>query len=264
MTESPFEALLRDVLACPVCHRALVVGDGGAACTGCGRRYGRDGEGVIDFLPDPVPDADVAEQWPLWEQLEHNGSVAYEQDPQNNLSIGPRADYQAFAEWARLDGLVLDVGCGPQSLPWYGKSVRGTLVGIDPLRGAARREFAFVRGVGEYLPFGDASFDRVLFTTSIDHVLVPVRALAEAARAVAPTGQICIWFGEQAASTKSPDRPSHSWYDALEVPNGAVDRFHARRFTADVMRELIAEAGLELVEMKRLPDTASIFLRVTR
>jgi SAM-dependent methyltransferase len=254
---------LAEFLACPVCHYSLDEGASGVSCGSCGRHYTIT-DGVLDFLPDPVPDNDVAEHWPLWEQLEHNASIAYDNDPQGNLSITPRDDYAAFAEFARLDGIVLDVGCGPQKFPWYGSSVRGTLIGIDPLLGRVPRGFAFVRGVAEYLPFREEAFDRVLFATSIDHVLVPARALSEAGRVAKRGGEICIWFGEGSASTAKPVSRSNPWYDALEVPAGAVDRFHARRFTVDVIRGLIADAGLEISELERLDGTPSVFLRVRR
>jgi ubiquinone/menaquinone biosynthesis C-methylase UbiE len=41
-------------------------------------------------------------------------------------------------------------------------------------------------------------FDRVLFATSIDHVLVPELALAEAYRVASRGGTVCIWLGEVA------------------------------------------------------------------
>ena len=72
----------------------------------------------------------------------------------------------------------------------------GRLVGIDPLRGERSREFEFVQGLAEYLPFRDRTFDRVLFATSIDHVLVPELALAEAYRVTRLRGWVCVWLGE--------------------------------------------------------------------
>ena len=71
-------------------------------------------------------------------------------------------------------------------MPW---APTETFVGIDPRpRGRASAAFRFVQGIGEYLPFADGSFDRVLFATSLDHVLSPVRSLSEARRVLARTG----------------------------------------------------------------------------
>ena len=111
--------MLAEVLACPVCHAALAK----TACTGCGRTFGRD-EGALNFTPVPPPDARVQARWPLWGQLQANGEQAYEIDPPSSLSVGVRADAQAFAEFSDLQGLVLDVGCGVQALPSYGRPRR--------------------------------------------------------------------------------------------------------------------------------------------
>jgi SAM-dependent methyltransferase len=253
---------LDDLLVCPVCKGQLRMeaDSQSVPCIVCGRTYCRLGA-ALDFLPDTAPDADVAARWPLWEQLESNAVVAYENDPSGNLSISPRRDYAAFTAFAELDGIVLDVGCGPQSLPWYASALSGAFVGIDPLIGSPDREFAFVRGLGEYLPFRAAAFDRVLFTTSLDHLLVPERALAEARRVVNPAGNICIWFAEAATSAARDGVASNAWYDALEVPAGAADRFHAARFDLGLVRDLIAAVGLVVVDMERLDGTPSIFIR---
>ncbi|HEY8645026.1 MAG TPA: class I SAM-dependent methyltransferase [Gaiellaceae bacterium] len=234
--------------------------DSPLVCLGCRREYVRHGA-LLDFLPSEPPDDDVATQWPLWEELEQNGSVAYQNDPSGNLSVAPRKDCAAFRAFAQLEGLVLDVGCGPQPLPWYGTAFDGTFVGIDPLVGASPRAFAFVRGLGEYLPFRSDVFDRVLFTTSLDHVIVPHRALAEARRVVRPGGHVCIWFAEGSSAATTRTAPSNAWYDELKVPDGAVDRFHAVRFTEGLVEELVKDAGLSVVEMERFDNTPSIFLR---
>ncbi len=95
------------------------------------------------------------------------------------------------------NGRVLDVGCddpvlGAGLLP---KSAR--YVGLDPFCG--RLSPFRVVGFGEYLPFADASFDCVLFNTSLDHILDWRRAIDEAYRVLAPGGilYVCtlIWTG---------------------------------------------------------------------
>lgn len=240
------EALLGELLACPVCHVNLDLGSGEAIhCRGCGRTYPASG-GVPDFTPHPPPDPDVRDRWPLWEQLERNGHVAYENDPLSSLSIDDRDDCAAFALFAELGGLVLDVGCGPQRLPSYAREFPGVLVGIDPLLGEVPRGFVFVRGVGEYLPFRSDSYDRVLFGTSLDHTLVPTRALAEARRVVKPSGSVVVWFGEKQEVPDTAVGESHEWYERLSVPDGAADRFHAQRFNRELARSYLAAAELEI------------------
>lgn len=77
-------------------------------------------------------------------------------------------------------GLVLDVGCGD---PLVGSSLLNsevTYVGIDPFASVGNPYC--LRGVAEDLPFNDASFDAIVFNTSLDHILDFVTALNEARR----------------------------------------------------------------------------------
>ena len=80
---------------------------------------------------------------------------AYATDPPSSLSVGQRPDAEAFAAFCELRGLVLDVGCGIQAMPTYGRGLGDGFVGIDPLRGERERAFAFVQAIAEFLPFRD-------------------------------------------------------------------------------------------------------------
>lgn len=191
--------ILENLLVCPVCQSELPLAQvresGRGSCPQCGCAHAYRG-GVFDFTPVPPPDKEVLEKWSLWEQLQKNGSISYTADPELNLSVGQREDAKSFADFCNLSGLVLDVGCGPQQIPSYGLDFDGQLVGIDPLRGAEHKHFDFVQGIGEYLPFRAATFDQVLFGTSLDHMLDPKLALAEARRVIKPHGTVNIWMGE--------------------------------------------------------------------
>jgi len=87
-------------------------------------------------------------------------------------------------------GLVLDVGCDD---PLIGSSLLpdGTqYVGLDPF--CMRNEPFRLVGVGEFLPFQDASVDCIVFNTSLDHILDWRRALDEANRVLVPNGKLYI------------------------------------------------------------------------
>jgi SAM-dependent methyltransferase len=227
-------------------------------CTACRRSFDSDGA-VVDFTPQPLPDGDVVARRPLWEEVERNGLAGYEADPEHNLSVTEREVTKAFGRFAGLQGLVLDVGCGPQPQPSYAREVAGTLVGIDPLRGALRREFEFVQGLGEYLPFRADVFDRVLFATTLDHMLSPRRALLEAGRVTRPDGEIAVWCGDETTKPKFTG-VSADWYERLDVPDGAQDRFHVERLDRGEVLDLVADAGLEVVEEAAV-QAGSIFVR---
>ncbi len=276
---------------CPVCHVDMPEpGSTGVRCLSCGRQF-PDRDGALDFTPNLPPDPDVQERWPLWEQLQHNFVVAADEIPEHSLSVGRRADATAFARFSDLRGLVLDIGCGPQTEPSYVVAANGSFVGIDPLRGAKRREFTFVQGIGEYLPFADGSFDRVLFATSLDHVLSPVRSLSEARRVLNPSGSVNIWFGEVPDAEPPPPaaeppslwrrlgdaarHPQHvikrltgrtppeasepAYLRELAVPTGATDLFHVVHLSSPLVSEWLSAAGLTVTDAGR--HGPSVFLR---
>lgn len=283
---------LAEILACPVCHGALH----GVVCADCGRSFDASAQ-VLDLTPVPPPDAAVRERWALWEALQANGERAYEIDPPSSLSVGERPDVLAFARFAQLDGRVLDVGCGPQALPSYAAGMAGELVGIDPLLGEQPRSFAFVKGIAEYLPFADASFDRVLFATSLDHVLSPPLAVAEARRVTKPGGAVVVWFGEQApppslrsrvaeagrllrrgrlatlaraarnALRRRPDEvvtvETPGAQMTFAVPAGAVDAFHVAHPDGETIVRWLAAAALA-VEATERPLPGHCFIRARR
>jgi SAM-dependent methyltransferase len=253
-------------LACPVCHGPL----SNTECPGCRRSYPSEG-GIIDFTPRPVPDERVRHRWQLWAQLEANGARAYEFDPPSSLSVGERNDARAFAEFCRFEGLVLDVGCGPQEMPSYAEGLLENFVGIDPLRGFQPRRFSFVQGIAEYLPFRDGVFGQVLYATSIDHLLAPDLALREAHRVARPGGSICVWLGElpsppfrerlrrrktePVTEVATPQRRM-----SFDVPSGAADAFHVAHPRAREVQRWLKHAGLSVVEVTR-PIANSCFIR---
>jgi SAM-dependent methyltransferase len=258
------DALLAEILACPVCQGELRDGH----CLSCNRAYDDD-----VFIPNPLPDDRLRDRARLWEKLEANGARAYELHPPSSLSVGDRSDARLFAEFSQLEGLILDIGCGPQALPTYAEGTTGRFVGIDPLPGVQPRPFAFAQAIAEYLPFRDATFDRVLFATSIDHLLLPEVALAETRRVTKSGGLVSIWLGEPA-----PPAPPEGLRERLReklgithvatpggtmrfrVPKGAVDAFHAGHPTADQVEGWLEEAGLRVVEVQR-PLPQRCFLR---
>jgi SAM-dependent methyltransferase len=277
----PVDALL----VCSVCHGSLhdIADRDGVACASCGREFRRR-DGTLDLTPLPPPDEVLQAKWSLWERLQANGEHSYVTEPQWSLSVGERSDVARFAEFCDMRGTVLDVGCGPQARPSYAGADR--FVGIDPMRGERERDFDFVQGIGEYLPFHDDSFDRVLFATSLDHLLDPVRALREAARVLRPDGTIEIWSGELpdpptfaqsamhalrllgrgdvrelARGVRNRIAPSRTTEAGYRVPPGAVDAFHFFHPTQAGVDRMIAEAGLEQLATAT-PEPQQRFVRV--
>lgn len=92
-------------------------------------------------------------------------------------------------------GDVLDVGCGDGTMcAKLGARVTAYL-GVDPgLRGSGPvgEIGAVTCGVAERLPSEDGVWDTVLFYSSLQHVLDPAKALAEARRVLKDGGRLAL------------------------------------------------------------------------
>jgi SAM-dependent methyltransferase len=179
---------LLELLACPACRREL--GDDGLQlrCAHCGSRYP-----VVDGVPHILPPTEGS-RWREWEVKQELGLAEYEAEEEPSQHVLGLA--RAFAEFADPVGLVLDVGCGTAARPpYHRRDGRARYVGVDPLAGTSARDFEFVVGVGEHLPFRSACFDVVLSATTLDHVVDPGASLREARRVLRSEGRVALWMG---------------------------------------------------------------------
>lgn len=99
--------------------------------------------------------------------------------------------------WAGDGRRFLDFGCGTGE--FAGEFPPGRYVGVDPsttyLRFAARnRPGSYLAGLGEALPFADASFDAALVCGVLHHLPDPVArgAMAELARVLSPGAPVLV------------------------------------------------------------------------
>jgi SAM-dependent methyltransferase len=181
-------AQLFELLACPACGEEL--GDDGPElrCGRCGSRYP-----VVNGVPHLLPPLEGS-RWREWQAKQELGLAEYEAEAEPSehaLGLG-----RAFAEFADPEGLVLDVGCGTAARPpYHRRDGRARYVGVDPLVGTVARDFEFVVGVGEHLPFRSARFDVVLSATALDHVVDVAANLREVRRVVRPGGRVALWVG---------------------------------------------------------------------
>ncbi|MEQ8665382.1 MAG: class I SAM-dependent methyltransferase [Rhodospirillales bacterium] len=112
-----------------------------------------------------------------------------------------RSNGKALSTIVGLDGRnALDVGCGKGELVSYMSKKGAKAVGLEcnPLQIAAakaeRPDIDLREGVGEDMPFDDASFDLVVFMFSLHHVPQNAMsaALLEAARVLRPGGTLYV------------------------------------------------------------------------
>jgi SAM-dependent methyltransferase len=289
---------LNALVVCPVCHSDLLSKSTGSdvslSCRKCGREY-EVREGLHIMLPLPIPDAVMRSKWDSWQQLQQNGLLSYTMAPEFNLSVGDRDDARAFRDFCNPSGLVLDVGCGPQAFPTY-LTGAARVVGIDPLSGEGRREFGFVQGIGEYLPFRDETFDQIIYASSLDHMIDPKRTLAEARRCLRPDGRINLWIdglasgGSPVASSRWKRYPTivskgikslfrHRWLSErgltgtlsyilsvakMKVPEGAVDCFHFEHLTVGAVKGWLSDAGLRILKQEEFKAADSVFVQARK
>lgn len=289
---------LKDLIVCPICHADLpldaIARDGAGCCSRCGSRYHFQ-QGVYNLTPVIPPDDILKSRWATWQILQENGSLSYTSAPEFNLSVGQREDALAFQEFSHPSGLILDIGCGPQEYPSYLPN-GSDVVGIDPLLGQQPRGFAFVQGVGEYLPFRNHTFDHILYATSLDHIIDPHRSLADAHRCLKPDGVISLWIDSQAPDFNSGDQSRwgrygmlikkgvrsltrHGWLREIglrrtlgyigsvarmNVPEGAIDYFHFEHLTVAAVSGWLDDIGLTIMRQQEYAAADSLFVQAAR
>jgi SAM-dependent methyltransferase len=104
---------------------------------------------------------------------------------------------------------VLEVGCGTGVVTVKIAALPGVVeaVGVDPLphfvERARRRapRLRFEVADGRALPFDDATFDGVVFSTTLCHIPGPEEALAQARRVLRPGGWLLVFDGDYATTT---------------------------------------------------------------
>jgi ubiquinone/menaquinone biosynthesis C-methylase UbiE len=149
---------------------------------------------------------------------------------------------------------VLDVGCGTGQLA-AALGERGARVwGIDPssamlevARAAAPRA-GFKQGSAEALPFKDGWFERVVFRLAL-HLVDRPRAVAEAARVLAPDGNVVV-------ATSPPEHFERYWLNELFPAIPAIDR---ERFPpVDTLGRELEQAGFADVRVHGLAQSAEL------
>jgi SAM-dependent methyltransferase len=159
----------------------------------------------------------------MWKQRFDAGAAAYEAADPADLSTPGNYSAVLFGLFVECHarGRVLDLGVGPLPAPVYLSAIPyGQIAAIDPLDPVGAHPFVFARAAAEYLPWPDGSFETIVAATSIDHVYLLDRALAECKRVLAPGGRLLLWTGI------FPHTPAYDPYtDEITAPD-AYHLFH--------------------------------------
>jgi ubiquinone/menaquinone biosynthesis C-methylase UbiE len=147
---------------------------------------------------------------------------------------------------------VLDVGCGPGYVSAAAAARGATPLGLDfseGMIGIAQGmfpEIEFQEGDAQNLPFGDATFDRVVANFALLHVPDPERACVEACRVLKPGGKFgfTVWAAlEENPYAKMIDDVLREHADLeVELPAGPPYHLFSGR---EEFRRALARAGFD-------------------
>ncbi|HJR58622.1 MAG TPA: metalloregulator ArsR/SmtB family transcription factor [Vicinamibacterales bacterium] len=157
---------------------------------------------------------------------------------------------RSWAAWARALGHLLppmrvaDLGCGEGYLTIEASRWASKVFAVDRsatvLRRAqelaARRRVSNViwkKGELEKLPLRDASIDVALLSQALHHATDPAKAMAEAARIVAPGGRVLLLDLREHGETWVRERLGDRWTG----------------FSEETLRRLLAGAGLDQIKV---------------
>lgn len=148
---------------------------------------------------------------------------------------------------------LLEVGCGTGVLTRVLARLPNvaSVVGVDsaPALIARARDLAsdlsrveYREADGRELPFEDGTFDVVVYDSTLCHVPMPERALAEAFRVLRPGGRLAAFDGDYATATVGlgDQDPLQSCVVAM-MANSVNDRWLVRRLPS-----LVRDAGFEI------------------
>ena len=164
------------------------------------------------------------------ELLDYEWQVYLRDGAHGNFSHEGHTGAEKFGKViSHLKGKFLDIGCGVLPLPIYMAYPDGEWYGIDPLAADVKREFNFVLGKSENLPYSDGFFDVVVFATSLDHVECVPTTIKEAKRVLKKGGKLVVW------TSLRTEAQEKQW----KARGGQADKNHLVMFTKKSIVETI-------------------------
>jgi ubiquinone/menaquinone biosynthesis C-methylase UbiE/uncharacterized protein YbaR (Trm112 family) len=161
-------------------------------CERCGASYPVE-MGVPMLLPR---EALEGEDWRIWRdhlekfQARREDRIAEPDRAVTRLARVSRPQ-RSFADFIGIEeGVVLDVGCGPGKFRFNFDPDRVEYIGMDPIALPESRDFSFIRGVAERVPFQDGTFTDVVVLAALDHFRDLDRFFSEARRVLHPDGRL--------------------------------------------------------------------------
>jgi uncharacterized protein YbaR (Trm112 family)/SAM-dependent methyltransferase len=181
---------LYSTIACPIDKSPLDQAAGRLVCRSCGQEYP-----IVDGVPillDPQTTLFASAMRPSPAAGPPSRSILRRirrHLPYLSWNIAAKENYKSFSKLlSRLDRpaiLIVGAGEGGVGTEALINDPRFNIVRLDVFRGSSE-----VVGDGHDLPFQDAVFDAVICQAVLEHVLDPVRCVAELHRVLKPDGLV--------------------------------------------------------------------------
>ena len=165
--------------------------------------------------------------------------------------FGPGLEVPLLAGLLDESWTIGDLGCGTGGLLEALSPFVAKVVGVDDssaMLAAARKRTARLpnvrleRGAMESLPLDDACLDAAFLVLVLHHLPEPARALAEAARVLAPGGRLVVMDMQPHDRAEYRGQMGHVWLG----------------FEPAQMERWLAEAGFEAARVRALPPAPTV------
>jgi 2-polyprenyl-6-hydroxyphenyl methylase/3-demethylubiquinone-9 3-methyltransferase len=149
---------------------------------------------------------------------------------------------------------VLDIGCGSSRIILDLPRAIGLDIRQNRLRWLSWRRQRLVRASCERLPFADASFDGVIHSQVIEHLVDDPAILGECRRVLRPGGILVLGTPDYGRALW----PVLEWIHARVMPGGYAHE-HITRFTRRTLADRLTGLGFEILECRYVGGCEMIF-----
>lgn len=174
-------------------------------------------------------------------------------DPRIPSFLRKYSQYGAILNQIKDNSRILDIGCGDGNVSQLYLS-KGKVLGLDISEKAL--EIAKKRGLATKfwdlnqlpLPFNKESFEAVILTDVLEHVLDPLALLKEALRLLTKNGQLLVTVPNFA---RWQNRCRMLWGDPIDIlhfEKYGDELEHLHWFTTGKLKHLLKEAGFKKIK----------------
>ena len=147
---------------------------------------------------------------------------------------------------------ILEIGCGPDGMINYidecDKIALDSLMDFYVRRYDVPKKMAWIKGIGESVPFRSDCFDVIISTNTLNHMWDPVRAIADISRVLKKRAFLLL--------TVDCYSPLVRRYKIIRELIGVGDRSHPHSFSMKYVFEIMVNSGLHVVNVRKRPKSA--------